>query len=265
MQLTLTHTFSNTHTHTYLVPHVVQVPLELVLHLLGEVGAAAADLLHLGLLFLTGQVEGHGVGEQGVDPGQEATGHRLDALQRLGEVLFALPGVGGELRLQVGVVLLQGDVPQVVGVALLDGAVPLVGDELERLGEVGLHQAEDGGLLGVLSLQGFQLRWRRGQKVGPPENNSRSGILLTTVTVNCKLRTLDPWSSGALSICILLHITLNKTFSIHCQLYIVYIFPLERGEYCIFELNRTERIFDYLVCHSYFTFGEKKLLLNEYM
>ena len=158
MHLTLTDIL--THTHTHLVPHVVQVPLEFVLHLLGEVGTATADLLHLLLLLLTGQVEGHGVGEQGVDPGQEATGHCLDAFQRLGEVLFALLGVGGELRIQVGVLLLQGNVLQVVGVAFLDGAVSLGSEEQDSLGEVGLHQVEHHGVLCFL-------RWRRGQKVGP--------------------------------------------------------------------------------------------------
>ena len=81
-------------THTHLVSYDVEVLLEAVLHLPGEVGAVGSGLLHLLLLLGAGEVEGEVVGEQVVDPSQERAGHRLDALQRLGKVLLALPGQG---------------------------------------------------------------------------------------------------------------------------------------------------------------------------
>lgn len=125
---------------TYLVPHVVQVSLELVLYLFRQVGASGPDVLHLLCLLLTGQVKGHGMGEQVVDAHQEVTGHHLDPLQRLGKVLFTLLGVESQMFLQVVVLPPQRDGLKVVGVTVLDGIVPLDADVLAGLGEVGFDQ-----------------------------------------------------------------------------------------------------------------------------
>lgn len=76
---------------SHLVSHSVQIHLELILHVPGQVGAAVSNLFHLVLLALTGEVKGQLVRKQVVDPVQEISGHRCNAIQRVSKILFALP------------------------------------------------------------------------------------------------------------------------------------------------------------------------------
>lgn len=74
-----------------LLADIVQIHLELVLDISGQVCAAAFNLFHFQPLAFTGEVEGLMVGKQTVDPIQEIPGHCLDPVQRTCKVLFALP------------------------------------------------------------------------------------------------------------------------------------------------------------------------------
>lgn len=60
-----------------------------------------------------------------------------------------VPGVGGELLLQHGVLPAQGDGVLVVRVSVFEGAVSLVAQVLNRLGEVCLNEIYQSFLLGV--------------------------------------------------------------------------------------------------------------------
>lgn len=66
--------------------------LELVLHVPGKVGAAVSHLFHVISLAVTGEVKGQLVRKHVVDPAQEISGHRVNAIQRMSKILFALPG-----------------------------------------------------------------------------------------------------------------------------------------------------------------------------
>lgn len=68
-----------------------------------------------------------------------------------------VPGVGGELLLQHGVVPAEYDGLLVVLVSVPDGDVPLLSHVQNRAGEVGLDEADHGFLLGVEALQGLHL------------------------------------------------------------------------------------------------------------
>lgn len=75
----------------HLVAHVVQIQLELVLYVPGEVGAAVLDLLQPLTLTGAGQVKGLLVWKHVLDLVQKLLRHRLDPVQRISEVLLALP------------------------------------------------------------------------------------------------------------------------------------------------------------------------------
>lgn len=68
-----------------------------------------------------------------------------------------VPGVGGELLLQNGVVPAEYDGLLVVLVSVPDGDVPLLCHVLNRAAEVGLDEADHGFLVGVEALQGLHL------------------------------------------------------------------------------------------------------------
>ena len=71
-----------------------------------------------------------------------------------------VPGVGGELLLQHGVLPAQGDGILVVRVSVLEGHVSLVAQVLNCLGEVCLDEVYHGFLLRVEALQSLHLTWR---------------------------------------------------------------------------------------------------------
>lgn len=75
----------------HLVAHVFQICLEPMFHIFGQIGAAAPNLLHFFPLAFTGEVKGHLMGKQVVDPVQEFPGDRFDPVQRIRKVVFALP------------------------------------------------------------------------------------------------------------------------------------------------------------------------------
>lgn len=142
------------------------------------------------------------MGKQVVDPAQEIPGHCFDPVQRMSKVLFALPGlknkqtnpficiilifsvalteqtetqtvpgVGGELLLQHGVLLAQGDASQLVCVSIFEGVVSLLAQVLNCLGEVCLNEIYQSFLLGVEALQCFHFTWRvQGKTVLSQEN-----------------------------------------------------------------------------------------------
>lgn len=179
-------TFRRENRCTHLVAHFVQIRLELIFHVFGQIGAAGPYLLHLLPLPLAGEVKGELIGEQVVDLVQETPGHRFDPVQRMSKFLLALPGnkkqtkkmsklfrcdggetgateglqvpgVGGELLLQHDVLPADADGLLVVLVSLPDGDVSLLRHVLNRAGEVGLDEADHGFLLGVEGLQGLHL------------------------------------------------------------------------------------------------------------
>lgn len=168
---------------THLVAHFVQIGLELLLDVSGQVGAAGANLLHLLPLTLAGEVKGQLMGTQVVELVPEILRHGFDPVQRMRKVLLALPehkkkkrrhrlsdltedgrmdglevpGVGSELLLQHDVVPAEGDGLPVVLVPVPDGDVPLLFHVEDRVAEVGLNEADHGFLLGVEALQGLHL------------------------------------------------------------------------------------------------------------
>lgn len=77
---------------THLVSHSVKIVLELVLHVSGKVCAAVFQFFHVISLAVTGEVKGQLVRKHVVDPAQEIPGHRVNAIQRMSKILFALPG-----------------------------------------------------------------------------------------------------------------------------------------------------------------------------
>lgn len=128
----------------HLGSHVVQVALELVLHLPRQAGAVVADLLQVLSLFLTGELEGDVMGEERVNLAQEGPGDIGDATQRFGKVLLALDFVGGQLLLHRGFVPPQADGVQVDVVPLFGDLLHLHPRHLRGLGEVGLHHLDHG-------------------------------------------------------------------------------------------------------------------------
>lgn len=71
-----------------------------------------------------------------------------------------VPGVGGELLLQHGVLPALRDGVLVVCVSVFEGHVSLVAQVLNCLGEVCLDEVYHSFLLGVEALQSFHLTWR---------------------------------------------------------------------------------------------------------
>lgn len=63
----------------YHFPHIVEINLELVLHVSGQVRTAVFDLVHVLPLAAAGEVKGELVRKQFVNPVQEFSGHRRDA------------------------------------------------------------------------------------------------------------------------------------------------------------------------------------------
>lgn len=63
----------------YHFPHIVEINLELVLHVSGQVRAAVFDLVHVLPLAAAGEVKGELVRKQFVNPVQEFSGHCRDA------------------------------------------------------------------------------------------------------------------------------------------------------------------------------------------
>lgn len=71
--------------------------------------------------------------------------------------MYKLPGVGGQLLGEHGVLPPQHDAFVVVPISLSDDNVPLLVQVLHVLREVGLNQADHSLLLGVEALQGLDL------------------------------------------------------------------------------------------------------------
>lgn len=71
-----------------------------------------------------------------------------------------VPGVGGELLLQHGVLPAQGDGVLVVSVSVFEGVVSLLAQVQNCLREVRLNEIYHSFLLGIEALQSLQLTWR---------------------------------------------------------------------------------------------------------
>jgi len=123
--------------------HTVQVALQGVLHLAGQAGAVAADLLQVVALLLAGELEGDVLGEQGVYLFQEGSGHVGDADQRRHKVLLAAQPEGLDLKLERVLVLPQVDGFQAEVVALPPELVHLDGVLQHRLVLLGLQHLHD--------------------------------------------------------------------------------------------------------------------------
>lgn len=218
---------------THLVSYFVQIGLELIFHVFGQVGAAGSNLVHVLLLPLTGEVKGHLMGEQVVDLCQEVSGHCIDPVQRMSKVLLALPGhtntyakktkdvrdfqicrqtdradgrtegplVGDELLLQHCVVPAEHDGLLVVLVPVLDGRVSVALHVLNGGGEVGLDEADHGFLLFAEALQGGHLTCTGGENRSAvsawktPETRRVSLLMSERLCLGC-VRTVGRHQNG---------------------------------------------------------------------
>lgn len=121
----------------HLVAHVVQVMLELLLHVSGQAGAVELDPVQVLPLLLTGEMEGHVRGEEGVDLVEEGIGDVGDAAQGLHKFSFTPLLTKLRFLFMLSLIPPQTDGLQVQVVSVFGDLVHFPLQLLGRLGAVG--------------------------------------------------------------------------------------------------------------------------------